>query len=393
MDTSLQQHVAFQRVRFLYRHATKAVPFNLVNGTILLVVFWNQADRSLLIGWFLGLLLITFMRLAHVLFELKRDRWQSHYQQLLRHFMVGSMLSGAVWGGGYIVLAHPTAESYHLLYLLVLGGMASGAFTSMASKTAVYLGYLLPMMMPAILFSFLDATAVGYAGGTMITLFMLMLIVTHRSSSQLLVEGIRLGIEKEALVAELSASNELLKQSNQQLEHAHEGLRKVSLTDDLTHLPNRRHFSQLYQQQWGGAKRANQPLACLMIDIDEFKNYNDHYGHQAGDQCLQQVAQLLNQCLQRPEDQVARYGGEEFVAVLPETSASGAALVAQRMVETLHKADWPHAKSHHGHVTISIGIACSQPVDGDNPDTLLKHADQALYLAKDRGRNRHELWQ
>ncbi|MCK7578782.1 MAG: diguanylate cyclase, partial [Chromatiales bacterium] len=139
-------------------------------------------------------------------------------------------------------------------------------------------------------------------------------------------------------------------------------LEQVAMQDGLTQIPNRRHFDRKLREEWARLTRNDQALSLLMIDIDQFKPYNDHYGHGAGDECLRQVAQALHQVLQRPMDLVARYGGEEFAAVLPETDEAGAEHLAQRLLEAVRALGIEHAYSDVApQVSISVGVATHSP--------------------------------
>ena len=164
-------------------------------------------------------------------------------------------------------------------------------------------------------------------------------------------------------------------------------LQRLSLTDELTGLPNRRALDQLAASEWGRAVRYRQSIALLMVDIDYFKAFNDFYGHTAGDQCLQAVANVLEACLRRDADQVARYGGEEFVILLPDTDVIGARMVASRVLRGMQRLQWQHERSEvASHVTASVGLAVISPAAGDQLSTLFKAADKALYQAKGEGR-------
>jgi len=181
-----------------------------------------------------------------------------------------------------------------------------------------------------------------------------------------------------------------LVESRRQLEEANSMLERISNHDGLTAIPNRRSFEHFYELEWRRACREHKWISLVMIDVDFFKRYNDHYGHLAGDQCLKQIAQAL-QVLNRPGDMVARYGGEEFVAVLSGTDQAGAQRMAERMQERVRELRLPHEKSEvSSQVTISAGIATEVPEAGANALNLILKADQALYLAKSRGRNRVE---
>jgi diguanylate cyclase (GGDEF)-like protein len=174
-------------------------------------------------------------------------------------------------------------------------------------------------------------------------------------------------------------------------------LRELAATDGLTGLSNRRSFDEALRREWARSQRSGRPLALLMLDVDHFKAYNDHYGHPAGDDCLRQVAQCLKASMQRRTDMVARYGGEEFAALLPETDTPGAHEVAAGIHAQLRALALPHAASQTAPlVTVSIGIGTFGPrsqgwhaelADAD-PASLLKAADAALYAAKSAGRAR-----
>lgn len=166
-------------------------------------------------------------------------------------------------------------------------------------------------------------------------------------------------------------------------------LKKMSSTDPLTGLANRRVLDDVLEREFRRATRNHSTLAVAMVDIDAFKSYNDTYGHPAGDKCLMAVAQCMRDILRRPMDLVARYGGEEFMVVMPDTSLEGAAAVAQEMRLAVQALHMPHSSSsHEGVVTISLGVAAAMPTEVQNCASLVAHADVALYAAKRAGRNR-----
>jgi diguanylate cyclase (GGDEF)-like protein len=165
-------------------------------------------------------------------------------------------------------------------------------------------------------------------------------------------------------------------------------LENLAFLDGLTSIANRRQFDQQLEKEWRRMMRQGEHLALLMIDIDNFKRFNDHYGHGAGDECLRLVAYTITGIIKRPGDLAARYGGEEFAVILPDTDASGALSVAEIMRFAVDKLAHPHAASAVAdHVTISIGIASQVPQRQGNLQDLINLADQALYRAKAMGRN------
>jgi diguanylate cyclase (GGDEF)-like protein len=165
-------------------------------------------------------------------------------------------------------------------------------------------------------------------------------------------------------------------------------LRSLVFIDGLTGVANRRHFNESLEAEWRRCRRMASSLTIFLIDIDHFKLFNDNYGHQAGDFCLQSIAGILKNEIQRSHDMVARYGGEEFVCILPETKLSGAIQKARDMLRAVSMRAIPHKSSPTADiVTISLGAAICVPNHDHQPEELITLADTMLYQAKENGRN------
>jgi len=167
---------------------------------------------------------------------------------------------------------------------------------------------------------------------------------------------------------------------------------QASWEDRLTGIGNRRSFDANMATTWAQASRAKVPLSLMMVDVDFFKKFNDSYGHQAGDECLRQVASALDSCARRTGDSVTRYGGEEFAVVLFHTPLNEARNISDSMLTAVQKLNIRHEQSTHEIVTISMGIATIVPTMENSMQQLIEEADKALYRAKENGRNRAE-WQ
>jgi diguanylate cyclase (GGDEF)-like protein len=188
---------------------------------------------------------------------------------------------------------------------------------------------------------------------------------------------------------ELQAEIQSRLAAEEALQEANAALRQMAYIDGLTQIPNRRRFDEVLQQNWRQGFRDQQPISAILCDVDFFKRYNDHYGHQEGDRCLQLVANAINLVVRRPGDLAARYGGEEFVVILPQTPMEGAVEVAQMIQANVRALQLLHAKSDvSDYVTLSLGVSCLVPEDMMQPELLLNQADEALYLAKKKGRDR-----
>ena len=169
-------------------------------------------------------------------------------------------------------------------------------------------------------------------------------------------------------------------------------LAEIALRDGLTGIPNRRHLDEHMQKVWQQCLREQKPIALLFVDIDSFKAYNDHYGHQAGDEALKAVASVLARFGRRPLDMAARFGGEEFALVLCDTRPGPALKTAGQIIEAVRDLGITHAQSKVAPVlTVSVGVACVVPARTRTSEWLVRLADQALYVAKNHGRNRAHL--
>lgn len=176
--------------------------------------------------------------------------------------------------------------------------------------------------------------------------------------------------------------------AEQELKKLNEKLQMLSVIDGLTQIPNRRRFDECLDSEWKRHYRDKDLFSVIICDIDFFKLYNDHYGHQGGDDCLQKVARAIHECARRPGDLAARYGGEEFVLILPNTDTKGALVVAEKVRMSVTALQIPHEKSKIAkHVSLSLGVATMAPGNDNSPEDLVKEADEALYLAKANGRN------
>jgi diguanylate cyclase (GGDEF)-like protein/PAS domain S-box-containing protein len=179
------------------------------------------------------------------------------------------------------------------------------------------------------------------------------------------------------------------KKTEEELAALQKELEELSFKDGLTGVANRRMFDSILEVEWTHARRANQSLALIMVDIDYFKQYNDHYGHIQGDDCLKRVARALSSAATRSRDFLARFGGEEFVLVLPETDEKAAIKIAERCRNRIFQEQIPHEKSPVGQIlTVSIGVGAIVPALQDEPLRFVEEVDKRLYLAKRHGRNR-----
>jgi|GEM_PF-213713 len=214
-------------------------------------------------------------------------------------------------------------------------------------------------------------------------------LVKGRFDSAALSRAIQYAMERQHQRLELEYKNLALKALSQQLSIANHELERLAAVDGLTQVYNRRRFDEVFLAEWNRLLRDEKPLSLIMCDVDNFKAYNDTYGHQAGDVCLSKIAQAIAKTAKRPADCVARYGGEEFVVVLPNTDLAGATHVAEAIRLAVQQLNISHSTSSvKNRVTMSLGVASQIPSDDLAPSLLVEAADRAVYAAKECGRNR-----
>lgn len=212
-----------------------------------------------------------------------------------------------------------------------------------------------------------------------------LLLLNKKVMSRLKGENSDLEVGGHDEIADIDKSFEEFAKTIERQKHE---LLQTALTDGLTNIANRRALDKTFKHLMLSAQRQKWPITVLMLDVDNFKAYNDFYGHIAGDECLQTIANILKSVLQRPDDFVSRYGGEEFVCLMPNTKLEGAKVIATSIIERLAQENIPHQYSDVAkHVTLSIGVSICDSGDKATSDSLLKLADNALYRAKNKGKN------
>ena len=212
-------------------------------------------------------------------------------------------------------------------------------------------------------------------------------IVLARVTTHLTIQKLQHSLQKQN--AQLQREIQQRHRAEASLQDANQQLKRLATIDGLTQIANRRRFDECLNLAWRISVREQMPLSLLLCDVDCFKLYNDSKGHQAGDECLQQVAQAIQRAVKRPADLVARYGGEEFAVILPNTNGEGGIQVAEEIRSSLRKFAIAHPLSLVSeYVTLSVGVSCTVPCHEGSPEELIAAADRALYQAKELGRDR-----
>ncbi|HEX5635791.1 MAG TPA: diguanylate cyclase, partial [Gammaproteobacteria bacterium] len=363
-----------EKIKMLFDNFRQSWPLSLLVGGLL--CYLSVEAGAVLTGviWWLLFAFLILLRLGLVI-RFHRAQIELHeYEIWQQKFFIITLLTGIAWGAGAILISAEMDAAGQVFILMILIGVSGGAIPMLGVLQRVMLAFQLPMVIPYVLWIAPDFENRG----------LLLMLVTGLYLVTVMFAMKRL----EKSVTTSLTMRYRLEQRTEQLLDANEKLEHLTLEDSLTGIYNRRYFERELEKAWRIARRDQNKLALLMIDIDNFKNYNDTYGHAAGDECLRQVARLIQQVLHRPGDIVARIGGEEFVTLLPGIDEEGAMRVAQLIQAALQEKKLVHASSPVSqYVTVSIGIALTTPDEDVTSLGLFQAADKALYKAKAQGRN------
>ena len=372
----LNYRVKRELISFLYASGSYALPAQLI---AMLLVAWMVrpwVPERLWSAWFAISLLGWLCRTFHLV-------WRRFHRLVSRirleyEYFIGSTCAAIFWAMGLLFFMSYLPEPRRMLLVLLSCLYITACAVLLLNSRNCFYGALLPI---GLVLSFeLLAEPSSTSGVTlMILLFIIMFAELLRRR---ILHWQTTGLHNRFLSAEMAS----------QLRRRTESLRIASQQDGLTAIANRGKFEEQLEVQWRRCARAAAPLSLLLLDVDYFKQFNDKYGHQAGDDCLRQVAAVLKQALRRDDDLAARYGGEEFVLLLPFTDLPGALTVADSVQRALARLALPHAGSLVANrVTCSLGCARLIPEPEIAPGELVEMADVALYRAKRNGRNRIEV--
>lgn len=366
------------------------VSAHLIGVAATIAMFWPFLDFTIILLWaaaFLILLLVRSLQMSNALVE---RRYQTAPRRTFWQLLIGSAATGAVWSAVYIFAANrvPVTMLYTFLLMIVMITAISVGFSVVVRE--YFLAYVFTAIWPIAWWSLVHYWQQPYSmliGLVLLGFCGLLMVVCNRVYRSFR-NMISLNWERETMAQELGDLTQSLRDRNRQLRDARRQLTDLANVDELTGLGNRRLVNSALREEINRARRSGSELSVVLLDVDYFKNYNDTYGHPAGDEVLQRLADLMQRATSRAGEVVARYGGEEFILVLPGASADSAMRTAHRLKDLVLEEQIPHSSSGAADViTISQGIATVKP-DGElQPGDLLRQADTALYQAKDSGRN------
>ena len=378
---SITDKVFIEQITLLYINPPGRT---LVHFLPALMIYWLVKDYTgeiMVLTWLGMVMIITAFRFVDINLTRKRLPTITDYKALEKRFALGCALLGTAYGVG-LFLFLPLLP--HLNQITVLGVVITVIPVALVSFSTNKLSFLL-YFLPALGLAIFQCLLLGDLFHLYIAIFgivyLYVLITLFDWHYDVLTEAINLRLTNHELVISLTNSNKQMEAVNKRLE-------AISTVDSMTNLANRRYFDDALQRELLRAQRSKTFISLIMLDIDFFKQYNDEYGHLAGDNCLRLISTVLQENVKRPGDMAARYGGEEFCIIMPDTDQKGAVNLAERINAEVVSLKIPHVKSKvTNHVTVSLGTVTTVPSLQVTPNTLINAADKALYIAKKDGRN------
>jgi diguanylate cyclase (GGDEF)-like protein len=346
-------------------------------------LLWTTVHGTHLVAWACVLFALLLARSWHMKYALDHKLYESHPKRLAWQLILGVSATGLCWVAAYVhisLFAAPTLQYLLLLVIVLLASLAMGASVAVREY---YIAYIMTSLWPISWWCLTRYWDVPYSAvvGLLLLVSSGVLIFVCNNICESYKAMLQLSWERGEMAKDLQARND-------ELAGAKERLNELAHTDGLTKLGNRRALDERLEMELRRAPRSGTDLAVIMLDVDYFKAYNDGYGHAAGDDVLEHIAQVLSRSVNRATDFVARYGGEEFMVVLPNTDLTGARGVALHFQKSLARAAIPHAHSPvSAYLTVSQGLAVIKASERVSLGECIQRVDEPLYKAKQEGRN------
>jgi diguanylate cyclase (GGDEF)-like protein len=391
-----QQHIPREelfaaQLELLMQHGRVAtIGANMVGVLATVALFWSFVDFVYLLLWACGVLIMLLSRSLYMSNALVERRFQSHPKQVYWNLIIGSGITGLVWSSAFIYWADkvPIESQYTFVMLVVIITAISVGVTVVVRE--YFLTYMFTALWPISWWCLVHYWQEPF--NLLVGLVLLgvcsLLVAVSNWIYQSFHAMISLNWEREAISKELGELTGSLRDRNRQLQEARQQLTDLASMDELTGLGNRRLINNVLQVEVNRARRAGSELSLIMLDVDQFKNYNDTYGHPAGDAVLKRLADLMQRATSRAGEVVARYGGEEFLLILPGASEHSAVRTANRLKALITEEGIPHGTSKVAdYITVSQGVVTVRADADTAPEELIQQVDDCLYKAKDAGRN------
>ena len=403
------EQLRIQQLNLLYEHLPPTLASTIIASILISLITYKAVVPFYLLLWLLIHLFITATR-YFIARRYPQDRISYRDTgKWLNLYIIGTFLTGMTWGLFPYLVDTSVTLYYFFLSALWVCGLTSAALAHQAVLKRIFFSYSAPAILPVAILLLVSGNSDYYLLALGLAFFYCFLMMNLFRINKAYTDSIKLQYNNNQLVESLNEEKDRVNALNQELRldirgriEIEEELREekdkvedlakkllmISTQDGLTGISNRRHFDEFLANEWGRAARSSSPISLILCDIDNFKAYNDHYGHQKGDKCLCRIASILSDCARRGGDLAARYGGEEFAIILSDTNIADALLVARQLHAGICEQAIPHAASDVDNiVTASFGVATIVPNKDIPSSQLISIADKALYKAKQSGRN------
>ncbi|MDH3220361.1 MAG: GGDEF domain-containing protein [Gammaproteobacteria bacterium] len=380
-----QELVAFLYHRFRFGiYITLLV--SLLASALAYVELAIQGREHWVVGWFALLCLILLLRWRVLQkFLSMGNKAYFHYQLWHRRFFVGVTVTGLMLGCGAALLMPYITTNVQIILHSMLLTMCAGAIAYLSTSFRVYITYMITIMLPVTIWLFLQQNSTSYVLSSLYLFFMIAGWISVMRMNELVNDALYYRYDNEALIEDLQRLLQSVSQSNKALE-------KISTTDELTGISNYRAFRVQLEEVWRQYMGNNLPVSLVKFNIDYYHEFNAHYGQEAGDRYLRQLATLLSDQVSHKSQVVARLQGAEFALLLPGVSCENARQIAQQIIDELAHRKIEHVKSRgQPYLTVSAGLGCQTVAQGTSSRELLVRVDTALKLATERGRDRLEV--
>ncbi len=373
-STHLTKAVYAEQIKLLYSCSIYRPALHIISAIVVILIVLDSVPLAYITAWVLTLAALNIYRIIDISRTQKIIDKIDNWRPLHKRFVLFAASLGLIYGLSFTFIFTQLTLINQIYILCLVSTLVPAGIVSFASDRYSFYAYFYSLCIPLLVHILLMAKPPYINIGICAILFIAIIRQLFLWNHNVIKNSIQLKLKNDELLESLQKTNIQLQQQN--------------IIDDLTKIANRRHFDETLEKEWLRAKRLRTSLALLMIDIDFFKQYNDTFGHLKGDECLKQIATVLNNNLNRPGDFVARYGGEEFCILIPETDLDGAIIFAEKVHSTIIelKIDNPGSEVSK-YLTISIGIAAIVPKHDDSYMDLVYTSDKALYKAKADGRN------
>ena len=355
-----------------------------------MMIFWPFVGYSGVLLWGAGFLILLLVRSLHMSNALVSQRFRTAPKRLYWQLMIGAMVTGAIWAASFIYTVGRVPVTLQYIFLLLIVCVATFSIGFSVIVREYFLAHVFTSLWPLAWWSSVHywEQPFNLVIGLSLLAWCAVLILVCNQGYKSYRNMIAMNWEREQTARELNDITGRLRERNRQLHSARQQLSELANIDELTGLGNRRMANRVLHEEMNRARRNSGELSIILLDVDYFKNYNDTYGHPAGDEVLKSLAGLMQRACGRAGEVVTRFGGEEFLLILPGASADSVRRTATRLAELVREERIPHQSSEVGDfLTISQGVVTAR-VDADlEPAGLVARADALLYRAKHRGRN------